>query len=90
MLDKCSREELLLMLQQYQFTAVELNLYLDNYPENKRALEYFNEISCKLMELKETYEERFGPLFNFGYSKSKFPWKWTTQPWPWEREYSKM
>ncbi|MGO5066739.1 spore coat protein CotJB [Clostridium sporogenes] len=90
MLDKYSRKELLFMIQQYEFTAVELNLYLDNYPENKKALEYFNEISCKLEELIETYEKRFGPLFNFGFSRSDSPWKWVTEPWPWEKEYSRM
>ncbi|WP_251859855.1 spore coat protein CotJB [Clostridium sp. Marseille-Q2269] len=90
MLDKYSRKELLLMIQEYGFTAVELNLYLDNYPDNRRALEYYNEIHCKLMELTEAYEEKYGPLWNFGYSKSRFPWKWATEPWPWEKEYLKM
>ena len=37
--------ELLDDIQKLQFYAVELNLYLDNFPENRKATEDYKEIS---------------------------------------------
>lgn len=45
--------ELLDDIQKLQFYAVELNLYLDNFPENRKATEDYKEISSKLSELIE-------------------------------------
>jgi len=77
-------ENLLKKLQELEFAAVELNLYLDNHPENKNALADFNIISKELMQVKKMYEKEMGPLINFGFSDSQYPWGWVDEPWPWE------
>jgi len=79
-----SCENLLLKLQELTFAAVDLNLYLDNHPENKNALADFNAITRELNKLKKLYEAENGPLTNFGCSESKYPWEWVNDPWPWE------
>lgn len=76
--------ELLNEIKKYQFYAVELNLYLDNFPNNEEALNDYNKISKKLDRLIFNYEENFGPLKNFGAAYIENPMAWTSSPWPWE------
>ena len=85
--DKMNREELIRAIQEYEFAAIELNLYLDNFPRCKDALEDYNYITRELNKLKGEYEKCFGPLKNFGEDMSDFPWQWVDEPWPWERGY---
>lgn len=82
--DKLSRSELLKKIREYEFAAVDLNLYLDNHPNNGKAVENYNAISKELMSLKRLYEMKFGVLTNFGYARSQCPWTWVDEPWPWE------
>jgi spore coat protein JB len=79
-----SCENLLLKIQELTFGAVDLNLYLDNHPENKNALSDFNAITRELIKAKKLYEAENGPLANFGCSESSYPWEWINEPWPWE------
>lgn len=71
-------------LQEMEFVAIELNLYLDTHPCDEEALNDFNCAAEAIMKLKKEYEEEFGPLMNFGFSFSKSPWQWVEGPWPWE------
>jgi spore coat protein JB len=82
--DNLGCEGLLLKLQELCFAAVDLNLYLDNHPENKNALADYDAISREIKNVKKIYETENGPLTNFGCSESKYPWAWTNEPWPWE------
>ena len=77
-------ENLSKKLHELEFAAIELNLYLDNHPENKNALADFNIISKELISVKKMYELERGPLFNFGYSENRYPNGWVDGPWPWE------
>jgi spore coat protein JB len=78
------RTQLLLQIMALQFTAVDLNLYLDTHPEDRRALMDYNATVQELSQLKEQYSRRFGPLMNFGSCPSQYPWAWVNDPWPWE------
>lgn len=78
------RSELLGKIRELEFAAVELNLYLDNFPENQQALASYNTFTCELMKLKKEYEMKYGVLTNFGYAESQMPWTWVNEPWPWE------
>lgn len=80
------KRELLEKIREYGFYAVDLNLYLDNFPDNKEALKDYMYVSSKLRDLMEVYEDNYGPLVNFGISKDINHCKWTNEPWPWERE----
>lgn len=81
------RVRLIRKIQEYGFAAVELNLYLDNFPHHKEALRDYNHIVKELNNLKREYERRFGPLKNFGEDFSDYPWQWVCEPWPWECGY---
>jgi spore coat protein JB len=81
---KTTQNSLLRRLQALEFTALELNLYLDTHPDDMNALRDFNAISAELAEVKKEYEARYGPLLNFGHSLSPGEWRWLEEPWPWE------
>lgn len=79
-----SLEELDFKIKKLQFAAVELNLYLDNFPNNKQAKENYQQVSKMLNRMINEYEIQYGPLKNFGAAYIQNPEKWTNQPWPWE------
>ena len=76
--------QLLEEIQAIDFVLVELNLYLDTHPQDFEAIKQFNENAMKSMELKANFEQKFGPLMNFGRSFSNYPWNWIDTPWPWQ------
>lgn len=71
-------------LQAIDFVIVELNLYLDTHPDDFEAIKQFNQNTEKSMKLKIEFEKKFGPLMNFGYSYSNYPFNWIDTPWPWQ------
>ena len=70
----------------YMFYAVELNLYLDNFPTNSKATKDYKMVSEKLDSLICQYEQSYGPLTNFGNASEVNPEKWISCPWPWENK----
>ena len=82
-----SEEEALLEhIHDFQFSALELQLYLDTHPCDLGALALYNQYHCELMRCLRDYEARCGPLLNDGYSASpRHSWGWLEGPWPWER-----
>jgi len=79
-----SQKDLMNKIYQLKFAAVDLNLFLDNNPDNKRALDDYNTVSTRLNEVIDIYQLKFGPLSNFGGSQSTYPFAWVDEPWPWE------
>lgn len=76
---------LLKRIQEVEFTALELNLYLNTHPDDVNALEQFSRMHTELCNLKRQYEEQYGPLLNYGFGLNKGnTWLWALQPWPWE------
>jgi spore coat protein JB len=72
-------------IQELEFTALELNLYLDTHPEDGKAIEHFNRISDELMQQKYQYEQYYGPLLSYGFGRNNGnTWRWVECPWPWE------
>lgn len=76
--------ELLGEIQNIDFVLVELNLYLDTHPDDVNAINQYNLYTMKCKQLKEEFEAHFGPLQGFGNGYSKYPWSWSTTPWPWQ------
>jgi len=76
--------QVLLEIQRLEFTAVDLNLYLDTHPDDQQALNLYNSVVSQLKQYIEAYEQCYGPLFNFGMSSSQYPWQWIKSPWPWD------
>ena len=50
-----SKKELLQSIDQVSFAIDDLLLFLDTHPGEKRALEYFSELSARRNELLEKY-----------------------------------
>ncbi len=71
-------------LQEIEFVAIELNIYLNTHPCDAEAINDFNCAAKMLSKLKCEYEAEYGPLLNFGFSYSGEPWQWSMGPWPWE------
>ncbi len=70
-------------IKQYDFTVIELALYLDTHPNDTKALRIYASVSEKLDELKEKYEHNYGPLTINGVNSGD-RWTWIDGPWPWE------
>lgn len=80
-----NREEHLELIRKLQFYAVDLNLYLDNYPNNAKATEDYRFVSEKLTQIICDYEQKYGPLTNFASAHMEDPEAWVNSPWPWEQ-----
>jgi len=77
------REDMLLQIMEYTFAMIDINLYLDVYPNDKDALKLFNTYLNNKKELVNMYEEKYGPLtIDSDFQKNN--WLWDNSPWPWE------
>ena len=77
------QEYALKQLMAYDFMQVELNLYLDTHPCDKKALSEFKKINKKAVELRKEYEQLFGPITTSSVN-CEDEWLWINSPWPWE------
>lgn len=82
---RCCRdcESLLKKIRTYDFAINEVVLYLDAYPKNCRALDYYHKLVGKREALVAEYETKCGPLTYFG-NREKCSWSWVDSPWPWD------
>lgn len=78
------KEQYLLDLNQVQFAMHDINLYLDNCPNDSMMLKEFNKNRELYLQLLEEYENRFGPINVSSNSLNTSPWMWNKEPWPWE------
>ena len=89
-----SKKELLQFIDQVSFAIDDLLLFLDTHPiiarfprKEKRALEYYSELSARRNELLEKYAKFYGPLtIDTGNDSNLKSWQWMEQPFPWEQE----
>ena len=82
-MDDMTRCELLKTISEYQFVAVELNLYLDTHPGDAAARSDYQYYSTRLKELIAAYEEQYGPLMTFGHSATATGC-YVCSEWPWD------
>ena len=78
--------ELLTYVDVLTFAMIDLNLYLDVYPNDREALELFNQYRMQTDEYTKKYESKYGPLELTSNSLNTFPWAWDNAPWPWEKK----
>lgn len=74
-------------IQELEFTAIELNLFLDTHPQERAALRDFYAVRDRLLDAVKRYEQIYGPLTVVGFTPTTCPWQWIEGPWPWEIEY---
>ena len=82
-----SRNELLRKIQEIDFYAYDLQLYLNTHPECERALTLYSKTIEEAKKLRNEYEATYGPL-TASASIRKYPWQWSKNPWTWEKERS--
>lgn len=79
------RDELLINIGELSFARHELNLLLDNYPNNSKYLDLFNKYRELENNAVNNYERRFGPLNITSNDMENVPFKWESDKWPWEK-----
>jgi len=77
--------ELLTYIDALEFACIDLALYLDIYPDDKEAIEMYNNYRISLGEYMIAYQQKFGPITKTSDTLNSYPWKWNNSPWPWER-----
>ena len=75
------RQEMMHQIKSLNFAVIELGLYLDTHPDDRRAICLHREYTKQLKELKDQYQRVYGPLSIYYPCKK---WRWLEEPWPWE------
>ncbi len=57
-----TREEMIMKIKEYDFSIIELGLYLDTHPYDKKAIYLHREYCKNSKELKDKYQRIYGPL----------------------------
>lgn len=81
---KNDRQKLLIDIMENAFYAHELNLYLDNFPNDRAKIELYNRYNDKADALTMEYNQKYEPLNLMGNELKAVPWAWEESPWPWE------
>ena len=82
-----SRRKKLRQVQEADFLAFDLQLYLNTHPDCIRALELYTTTVKNAKMLRSEYEKEYGPLTAKA-SSPQSPWQWIKNPWTWEYERS--
>ena len=76
---------LLKKIMAVDFARVDLNLYLDTHPMDRKALAQYNKYVCELKNLTKRFEKLYGPIHLM--QQIDYPWAWLNQPWPWRIDF---
>jgi spore coat protein JB len=68
--------------RQIEFALNDTILYLDSYPECRKALAYYHRLLDEREQLIKAINEQCGPMTNLG-NLSTESWRWIDGPWPW-------
>ncbi|MFQ8602214.1 MAG: spore coat protein CotJB [Anaerovoracaceae bacterium] len=81
------KNDMLRMIQQLNFTMIELGLFLNNQPDCQNALALYERTRLMYIDARREYENLYGPLTYDGVNTERDGWSWINDPWPWEGEY---
>lgn len=76
-----SCEELMRAIMEADFFAMDLKLYLNTHPWDKRALEMYNEACKQYKACKAAFEDSFYPLTACSAGREDC-WDWLDGVWP--------
>ena len=89
---RCNRDEggqknnaLMRKLLAVELALIETGLYLDSYPENKAALDYYRKLAVEYKQLIAEAERVGRPITQIDAGKND-TWNWISSPWPWMPE----
>lgn len=78
--------QLLTYLDALCFAMIDINLYLDIYPNDKDMITLFNQYRTEANKLKEEYQNKYGPILTDSNANNRYPFSWINSPWPWENK----
>ena len=78
------KEAMLWSFLQYSFALNDLDLYLDVYPNDNKAMNLYKQYLDIYGDVKNEYEKKYGPLTCNSIYAIGNDWKWNNSPWPWE------
>lgn len=76
--------KMLTNLNSLGFALIDLNLYLDVFPNDRQMIDLYNRYRIQKNELTAIYENQYGPLDLSSNALNTYPWSWDDKPWPWE------
>lgn len=76
--------ELLTYIDALDFACIDLDLYLDVFPDNQQMIQLYNKLLNEKKNILNKYEENYGPLSLSSNALQSSPWAWALCPWPWE------
>ncbi len=80
------RQRRALEVQKYTFWTIDTGLYLDNHPNDIKAIETMNKLNTLLSREVNAYENMYGPITMNSLQNNRFPYGWIEGPWPWEND----
>ena len=78
-------QDILLKIDQLSFAMHEINLYLNNFPEDKGMINNYNSLQNEYNKLLNYYESNYTPLQSNNPYMTSSPFIWTEDVWPWDR-----
>ena len=66
------------------FAMVDLNLYLDVFPNDREKINLYNQYRKQKENLLKEYESKYGPITINSEYLNTYPWAWNNMPWPWD------
>ena len=78
------RDTMLMKLSEFDFAALDLQLFLDTHPADKKAIEQYNMTVDAAGKMRADFEKNFGPLTSFRLPSNPDKFTWIESPWPWE------
>ena len=66
------------------FAMIDLNLYLDVFPNDKEKINLYNQYRKQKENLLKEYESKYGPITINSEYLDTYPWAWNNMPWPWD------
>lgn len=78
------RERLMRRIAAIDFAIVELHLFLDTHPNDVEVKNKLNDYTRKSDELRNEFEEKYGPIQPNSTDMNRFAW--ISNPWPWDIE----
>ena len=66
------------------FAMIDLNLYLDVFPNDREKITLYNQYRKEKENLLKEYENKYGPITINSDSLNTYPWAWDNMPWPWD------
>lgn len=79
------QERMLFDVNKYSFALVELQYYLNNFPDDEEALRIYNNYRREYEKAKQAYENKYGALNMFSSQLERSPWNWVQTLAPWKR-----